>query len=59
MELRRPHAALTSTGHLVGGDQSDAEMQKRVREMIKTFLQRASTKLENELEIEEQVVPVP
>jgi hypothetical protein len=34
-------------------------MQKRVKEMIKTFLERAQAKLENELEIEEQAVPVP
>jgi hypothetical protein len=60
VELRRPHARdLHRLASLVGEGPISAEMQKRVREMIKTFLERAQVKLENELEIEEQAVPVP
>ena len=61
VELRRSHGRdLHRLASLVGEGAISAEMQKRVREMIKTFLERAQAKLENELEYEEQqVVPVP
>ena len=60
VELRRKHARdLHRFAMLLGESAISAEMQKRVREMIKTFLERAQAKLENELEIEEQPVPVP
>jgi hypothetical protein len=37
---------------LVGEGRISAEMQKRVREMIKTFLERARVKLETEEPLE-------
>jgi len=53
VELRRQHAKdLHRFAILVGESAISAEMQKRVREMIKTFLERARVKLE-ELEGEE------
>ena len=58
--MRRPHARdLHKLASLVGEGPISAEMQKRVREMIKTFLERAQAKLESEPEFEEQPVPVP
>ncbi len=49
VELRRPHARdLHRLAALLGEAAISAEMQKRIGEMIKTFLQRARTKLESE-----------
>lgn len=49
VELRRPHARdLHRLASLVGEGPISAEMQKRVRDMIKTFLERARVKLEGE-----------
>ena len=49
VELRRQHAKdLHRFAVLVGESAISAEMQKRVREMIKTFLERARVKLEGE-----------
>ena len=49
VELRRPHARdLHILAGLLGEGAISAEMQKRVAEMIKIFLQRARTKLESE-----------
>ena len=47
VEMRRQHAReLHMLAGLVGEGRISAEMQKRVTEMIKTFLQRARAKLE-------------
>jgi carbon monoxide dehydrogenase subunit G len=60
VELRRPHARdLHRLASLVGEGPISAEMQKRVREMIQTFLERARTKLETEPDCEQQAVSVP
>ncbi|MFN2530380.1 MAG: hypothetical protein ABR555_03685 [Pyrinomonadaceae bacterium] len=49
VELRRQHARdLHRFAVLLGEGAISAEMQKRVREMIKTFLERARVKLEGE-----------
>src|SRR6185503_1770701 len=49
VELRRKHAKdLHRFAILVGEGRISAEMQKRVREMIQTFLERARVKLEGE-----------
>ena len=49
VELRRPHAKdLHLLAGLVGEGAISAEMQKRVAEMIQTFLDRARAKLEGE-----------
>jgi carbon monoxide dehydrogenase subunit G len=49
VELRRPHARdLHMLAGLVGEGPINAEMQKRVTEMIRTFMQRARAKLESE-----------
>ena len=49
VELRRQHAKdLHRLAILVGESAISNEMQKRVREMIKTFLERARVKLEAE-----------
>jgi hypothetical protein len=49
VELRRQHAKdLHRFAILVGEGAISAEMQKRVKEMIKTFLERARVKLEGE-----------
>jgi hypothetical protein len=49
VELRRQHAKdLHRFAILVGESAISNEMQKRVREMIKTFLERARVKLEAE-----------
>src|SRR6478672_6340343 len=56
VELRRKHAMdLHRLAILVGEGRISAEMQKRVREMIKTFLERARVKLEEEPEQEEML----
>ena len=49
-ERMRPRSLEEFVGqtHLVGEGRISAEMQKRVREMIKTFLERARVKLEAE-----------
>ena len=53
VELRRKHAKdLHRFAVLVGEGRINAEMQKRVREMIKTFLERARVKLEGEETLE-------
>jgi hypothetical protein len=60
VELRRPHARdLHRLATLLGEGPISAEMQKRVSEMIKTFLERARVKLEAEPEHEQQAVLVP
>src|SRR3989449_10140513 len=57
VELRRPHARdLHRFAALVGEGAISAEMQKRVREMIKTFLERARTKLEGESSCEQEAI---
>ncbi len=49
VELRRQHAKdLHRFAVLLGEGAISAEMQKRVRDMIKTFLERARVKLEGE-----------
>lgn len=49
VELRRPHARdLHTLAAFVGEGAISSEMQKRVREMIQTFLLRAQDKLEGE-----------
>jgi hypothetical protein len=49
VEIRRQHARdLHRFAVLLGESAISAEMQKRVREMIKTFLARAQERLENE-----------
>jgi carbon monoxide dehydrogenase subunit G len=49
VELRRPHAKdLHFLAGLIGEGAISAEMEKRVTEMIKTFLERARLKLEGE-----------
>ncbi len=48
VELRRPHAKdLHLLAGLIGEGAISAEMQKRVGEMIRTFLERARVKLES------------
>jgi hypothetical protein len=48
VELRRPHAKdLHMLAGLIGEGAISAEMQKRVGEMIRTFLERARVKLES------------
>jgi hypothetical protein len=59
VELRRPHARdLHRLATLLGEGAISAEMQKRVSEMIKTFLERARVKLEAEPDQEQQTVVV-
>lgn len=49
VELRRPHARdLHRLAALVGEGAISSEMQKRVGEMIRTFLERARVKLEEQ-----------
>ncbi|MEP6920435.1 MAG: hypothetical protein ABI967_04860 [bacterium] len=60
VELRRAHGReLHRLASLVGEGAISAEMQKRVREMIKTFLQRAQAKLESETACEQEAVSLP
>lgn len=57
VELRRSHGRdLHTLASLIGEGAISAEMQKRVGEMIKTFLERAQAKLEAEPECEQQAV---
>ena len=57
VELRRPHSRdLHTLAGLIGEGAISAEMQKRVSEMIKTFLERAQAKLEAEPDCEQQAV---
>jgi len=57
VELRRKHAKdLHRFAILVGESAISAEMQKRVREMIKTFLERARVKLEGEEPLEQEAM---
>jgi carbon monoxide dehydrogenase subunit G len=59
VELRRQHARdLHLLAGLVGEGAISAEMQKRVGEMIRTFLERARTKLEGESHREPEAEPV-
>ena len=57
VELRRQHAKdLHRFAILVGEGAISAEMQKRVREMIKTFLERARVKLETEEPLDQEAI---
>src|SRR5215813_4364779 len=57
VELRRQHAKdLHRFAILVGEGRISAEMQKRVKEMIKTFLERARVKLEGETSVDQEVM---
>ena len=57
VELRRKHAKdLHRFAILVGESAISNEMQKRVREMIKTFLERARVKLEGEEPLEQEAM---
>ena len=57
VELRRKHARdLHRFAMLVGESAISAEMQKRVREMIKTFLERARERLEAETTVEQEPI---
>ena len=57
VELRRKHAKdLHRFAILVGEGRISAEMQKRVREMIVTFLERARVKLEGEEPMEQDAM---
>ena len=57
VELRRPNARdLHRLAALIGEGAISNEMQKRVSEMIKTFLQRARAKLESEPPCEREAV---
>src|SRR5215216_1865939 len=57
VELRRKHAKdLHRFAILVGESAISAEMQKRVREMNKTFLERARVKLEGEESLEQEAM---
>jgi hypothetical protein len=55
--LRRPNAKdLHRFAILIGEGAISAEMQKRVGEMIRTFLERARVKLEGETSCEPEAV---
>jgi hypothetical protein len=57
VELRRPNAKdLHRLAILLGEGAISAEMQKRVGEMIRTFLERARVKLEGETSCEQEAV---
>jgi hypothetical protein len=57
VELRRKHAKdLHRFAVLVGEGRISAEMQERVREMIKTFLERARVKLEGETSVDQEAI---
>lgn len=59
VELRRPHAKdLHLLAGLVGEGAISAEMQKRVAEMIRTFLDRARAKLEGEASCDQEAEAV-
>src|SRR5258705_1448725 len=55
VELRRPHARdLHSLAAFIGEGAISSELQKRITEMIKTFLERAQDKLEGESAVEQE-----
>src|SRR5882762_987140 len=55
VELRRPHARdLHTLEALIGESAISSELHKRIKEMIKTFLELAQDKLEGEYAIEQQ-----
>jgi carbon monoxide dehydrogenase subunit G len=55
VELRRPHARdLHSLAAFIGEGAISSELQKRITEMIKTFLERAQDKLEGESGVEQE-----
>ena len=57
VELRRPHARdLHSLAALIGEGAISSELQKRITEMIKTFLERAQDKLEGESTVEQEAI---
>jgi hypothetical protein len=57
VELRRKHAKdLHRLAILVGEGRISSEMQKRVKEMIKTFLERARVKLETEPSVDQEAI---
>jgi hypothetical protein len=57
VELRRKHAKdLHRFAILVGEGRISSEMQKRVRDMIKTFLERAREKLETETSVDQDAL---
>jgi carbon monoxide dehydrogenase subunit G len=57
VELRRPHARdLHSLAAFIGEGAISSELQKRITEMIKTFLERAQDKLEGESDLEQEAV---
>ena len=57
VELRRKHARdLHRFAVLLGESAISAEMQKRVREMIKTFLERAQERLESETTVDQEPI---
>jgi hypothetical protein len=57
VELRRPHARdLHTLAAFIGESAISSELQKRITEMIKTFLERAQDKLEGESAIEQEAI---
>ena len=57
VELRRPHARdLHSLAAFIGEGAISSELQKRITEMIKTFLERAQVKLEGESSLEQEAI---
>jgi len=59
VELRRPHAKdLHLLAGIIGEGAISAEMEKRVTEMIKTFLERARARLEGESGCEQEAEAV-
>ena len=57
VELRRPHARdLHTLAAFIGEGAISSELQKRITEMIKTFLERAQDKLEGESDLEQEAV---
>jgi carbon monoxide dehydrogenase subunit G len=57
VELRRPHARdLHTLAAFIGEGAISSELQKRITEMIKTFLERAQDKLEGESAIEQEAI---
>jgi hypothetical protein len=60
VELRRPNAKdLHRFAVLLGEGKISAEMQKRVSEMIRTFLERSRAKLEGETSREQEAEAIP
>jgi carbon monoxide dehydrogenase subunit G len=57
VELRRPHARdLHTLAAFIGEGAISSELQKRITEMIKTFLERAQDKLEGESALEQEAI---